>query len=871
MTVLEGLLQEIQDHPEDNALRLILADWLDDHGVPDSAELIRLQVERARFPPASLEYQHDQVQPTPRERRLADSHRRYLGVEDDFDRGLVRMALTPEGDWMTSRERCLRQGWVQCLQLQNLYRVDLAALAGCPLLGCVRHLEVSEPGASLTASQTATLLDSPHLSSLRRLQLAVSPCDNQMVTALAACRRMPHLVHLQLHRLAFVAPGVEAAPPGEEGYGRLFAALGLARLKRLVLSGQGIEHLVCQPDLAGLEGLELRLFDVAAVWRALADASHLANLRHLVISDDWTSVEAFNERVRILAGSSHLRHLQVLGLHSICRHRLGAAEIRLLAGSPLVGRLSALDLGGLRVGDEGARILAASANLSRLRRLHLNGCAIGPAGARALAESPCLAGLSSLDLRQNPIGTEEARALVGSPPLPDLTHLRLSHRDNIPFAPLHETVDAAVWRRHLSCLPDLRGLAFKQTFLRKKAVLEVARRGVEIVPLLITALSAQARRVRINAASALGRIGSGAPAAIQALVEALGDQEREVRRQAFVALGRIGQAAAPAVPALLATLEADDWGPPARTGGSASARCYFRGEMALALSRIGPGAVPALMAGLNHNHPRVRALTAEALGMIGPDAAAAVPLLQAANEMEALGGIGPAAVPALTESQKDADWRTCWRATKARARIGPALPILTAALNHPLCGVRCPAALALGKLGLPAIPALLSAVTNSHDTVRILAAEALGRWHEHDSAILPALVAAVHDPSFLVFRAVSRVLRGLGPAIARLAVPALAEKLTESCSYTRRAAIEELGQIKAHDEVDRIVGALADKDEWVRRRAAEVLGDLGPADVAVSALTAALADNDAGVREKAAASLRKRGHVQTSKPGAPGG
>jgi uncharacterized protein (TIGR02996 family) len=42
-----GFLLSIRDQPDDDVLRLIYADWLDDRDQPERAEFIRLQVERA--------------------------------------------------------------------------------------------------------------------------------------------------------------------------------------------------------------------------------------------------------------------------------------------------------------------------------------------------------------------------------------------------------------------------------------------------------------------------------------------------------------------------------------------------------------------------------------------------------------------------------------------------------------------------------------------------------------------------------------------------------------------------------------------------------------------------------------------------------
>src|SRR4051794_11797729 len=40
---LLGLLQACKDSPEDNEPRLVLSDWLADHGDPDRAEYVRLR------------------------------------------------------------------------------------------------------------------------------------------------------------------------------------------------------------------------------------------------------------------------------------------------------------------------------------------------------------------------------------------------------------------------------------------------------------------------------------------------------------------------------------------------------------------------------------------------------------------------------------------------------------------------------------------------------------------------------------------------------------------------------------------------------------------------------------------------------------
>ena len=52
MTDGDALYRAILDQPDDDAPRLIWADWLDEHGDPDRAEFVRLQCEWANLDPS---------------------------------------------------------------------------------------------------------------------------------------------------------------------------------------------------------------------------------------------------------------------------------------------------------------------------------------------------------------------------------------------------------------------------------------------------------------------------------------------------------------------------------------------------------------------------------------------------------------------------------------------------------------------------------------------------------------------------------------------------------------------------------------------------------------------------------------------------
>src|SRR5688500_468380 len=55
---LAGLVAACTDEPGDDGLRLILADYLEDHGEPERAEMIRLSVQVADRDPASVPSLH---------------------------------------------------------------------------------------------------------------------------------------------------------------------------------------------------------------------------------------------------------------------------------------------------------------------------------------------------------------------------------------------------------------------------------------------------------------------------------------------------------------------------------------------------------------------------------------------------------------------------------------------------------------------------------------------------------------------------------------------------------------------------------------------------------------------------------------------
>lgn len=161
-------------------------------------------------------------------------------------------------------------------------------------------------------------------------------------------------------------------------------------------------------------------------------------------------------------------------------------------------------------------------------------------------------------------------------------------------------------------------------------------------------------------------------------------------RLAIAKLGALGRTAWPAVPALVAILAGDD-------SSSRISAAIALGDI-LAASPISPGgadplpaAVAALSRSLGDLHLTVRQESAQALGKIGPAAAAAIPALIAVLELEdddnsdssvhryaawSLGQMGKLALPAVPALRRcygnDLDPFTRKAAAAALAKLGVA-------------------------------------------------------------------------------------------------------------------------------------------------------------------------------------------------------
>jgi uncharacterized protein (TIGR02996 family) len=468
ITLADAFLQSICQSPDDDAPRLIFADWLDENGDPDRAEFIRIQCRLEH----TLEDADDRPDLEERAAAQLERHRDawvapLKGKVDwlwQFQRGFPAHVSVSAQTFLESGASLFELAPVREARMGNV-RCDFSGpgnqhdeynltpeLAACPTLARLRGLGIRyssfEWGQDITTENVLTpddlyqLLHSPHLGNLTDLSLNL-PLGVEGAWALARSGALGGLESLNLDSSNLTGEGV-AALAASPHLGRLQRlSLVCGRLGNRSIGAPGVAALAQAPFLERLTHLDLRDNDLPpGTVSSLLRSGRLGSLSHLDVGgptrseEDLLTLAGVRELARLnylgligfsggdeaafaLAGAQHLTRVADLSLDY---NRFSAAGMAALAASPLFARLHRLSLRDSRVmGDEGAAALAASPHPPRLRSLSLGDCGLTDKGARALAESPYLAELRRLNLEDNQLGVEGIEALASSPVLrPDL-------------------------------------------------------------------------------------------------------------------------------------------------------------------------------------------------------------------------------------------------------------------------------------------------------------------------------------------------------------------------------------------------------------------------------------------------------------------
>jgi HEAT repeat protein len=181
-------------------------------------------------------------------------------------------------------------------------------------------------------------------------------------------------------------------------------------------------------------------------------------------------------------------------------------------------------------------------------------------------------------------------------------------------------------------------------------------------------------------------------------------------------------------------------------------------------------------------------------------------------------------VKGLILALKNKDPTVQYDAAEALGEIGDSVavgPLITALENDEISGVRWKAAVALSKIGTPAVDALIGALRHDDDDVRWKAAIALGEIGDPRS-INPLLILLCDEDRFVK----SHAALALG-AIGEPAVNPLIRALREGDGNLRWGAAIALGKIRDPRSIEPLIRALADKYENVRAESAKALAAMG--------------------------------------------
>ncbi|MEZ6141950.1 MAG: TIGR02996 domain-containing protein [Zavarzinella sp.] len=337
----EAMLQAIVVQPNDDSLRLIYSDFLEDDGDFERAQLIRIQVEMRQLGPKDPKFPHlrqlEQALIRKNDVRWKSELPQFRGIEyENFESGLISSVRVQDPEmFLLNYEKILNAAPIQEIS-GHRFRPDwLGTLVALPEFARIRRLDLSD-GNRIGNLGLQEIVDSPHSRQLTSLKLDNNNIGPGGLTALAQRGNFPHLTVLSLDRNALFADGLQ----------QLAQATGLSSLKWLSMAWTQIDSTAMQ---------------------ALAEAPF------------------------------HLRTLYASG------NNISDAGWRMYAYSEAASELENLYLERTLIGDDAANALADSPRLQHLHGVYLRGNRITDLGATAIIESPHLQEIEEIILGDNAI------------------------------------------------------------------------------------------------------------------------------------------------------------------------------------------------------------------------------------------------------------------------------------------------------------------------------------------------------------------------------------------------------------------------------------------------------------------------------------
>jgi uncharacterized protein (TIGR02996 family) len=245
MTHADAFLQDILAHPDDDAPRLIFADWLEEQGDANSvarAEFIRVQCALA----GGQVPEQQRAELVRRENQILDEWGnewvrpvQRLIENWEFHRGFIHDVGMLEDRFLTHAGQLFRRAPIQHLSLRGrVYEfyptrsrslLNIAALADNKHLRHLRSLDLSEN--QLDSRDLRALVVSEHLTSLTELNLAFNRIGDSGIRALASSPLLGRLERLNLCGNDIGAGGLRALEHALEQFDHSPEGLRLKRLE----------------------------------------------------------------------------------------------------------------------------------------------------------------------------------------------------------------------------------------------------------------------------------------------------------------------------------------------------------------------------------------------------------------------------------------------------------------------------------------------------------------------------------------------------------------------------------------------------------------------------------------------------------------
>lgn len=358
MTEQQALLQAVLAEPEEDAPRLVFADWLEEYGdAPHRgwAELIRVQVAKARLTEESPAWRKlDRADRGQRDKHKEDLFRPFKGmaITGHVIRGFVERLTMHARRFMSEGDRLFTLTPLHTLRFvslsgHNKNEPSIPELLDSPPVAKLRGVDLE--GSRLTRPACEVMARHPHTKQLRALALSRATLIDDTLPALFPTGAWPRLTDLRLEWNPLAADGVRhlagAAPATLE-------SLSLAESLR---SGEAVAALA-GADLPALTHLDLSgctITDAAAA--ALAKAPFAGQLQVLALStahglygrfDSHRSGRFGDDGLLALACSERLRGLRSL---NVSGQGFTDRGLRSLLAPGVFPRLESLDLRGIRV------------------------------------------------------------------------------------------------------------------------------------------------------------------------------------------------------------------------------------------------------------------------------------------------------------------------------------------------------------------------------------------------------------------------------------------------------------------------------------------------------------------------------------------